>query len=505
MLRKEVSAQLVMSPNGQEKSDYCFMAKESNEITKFKKLTKENYSTWRSYMSMGLEKLGLWDVVEMEKPLKDFPEGLDSTSWDKKNREAYLEIGLCIGETMMDHLEGVKTGFDAWKKLQNYFEANTIQNEITMKRKFYRLEMVTEDMDEHLQEAKKMYDTMIRMGLEIKEIDLCAVVLNSLPEEYDNLIVAWDVSGSKLDFATLRSKIINIWKDRKERLGSNAFFAKKNVKPQQGTQLKCFKCGKVGHLKRDCKTIKKKPAGYGFFAGETQCETVEWCLDSGASRHMSGDRSIFETYQNLNGKDKVLIASGVGLPIIGKGTVIVGTKKGIQVTVEVVHVKGLENNLFSISKFTQTGGAAIFQNGECILQTKNQEIFVQSKCTNGIFVFTTEHSHKALAAIMDVSVDINVLHKAYGHINHQSLRHMVAEGSVFGISKVTGQDHQCHACVTGKLTTKSYQRMKERNRATIPLERVSLDVYGPTRIASINGEWYKCSISDEATDSEWKL
>jgi hypothetical protein len=33
---------------------------------------------------------------------------------------------------MVDHLEGVITGFDAWKKLQNYFEANTIQKEITM-------------------------------------------------------------------------------------------------------------------------------------------------------------------------------------------------------------------------------------------------------------------------------------------------------------------------------------------------------------------------------------
>jgi hypothetical protein len=170
------------------------MAKDGSDTTKFKKLTKENYGTWRSYMSMYLEKLDLWEVVKNENPLKDYPTGLDSASWDKKNRQAYLEIGLCVGETMMDHLEGVENGYDAWQKLKNYFEASTLQNEITMKRKFYRLEMMSEDMDDHLQEAKKMYDTMIRMGLDIKEIDLCAVVLNSLPEEYDNLIVAWNQS-----------------------------------------------------------------------------------------------------------------------------------------------------------------------------------------------------------------------------------------------------------------------------------------------------------------------
>ncbi len=123
--------------------------------------------------------------------------------------------------------------------------------------------MVTDDMDKHLQEAKEMYDTMFRMSLEIKEIDLCAV-WNSLPEEYDILIVARDVSGSKLDFFPLRSKINNIWKDRIQRLGSNAFFAKKNVKKQHGTQLKCFKFGEVGHLKGGCKAMKKKPADYGF-------------------------------------------------------------------------------------------------------------------------------------------------------------------------------------------------------------------------------------------------
>ena len=109
--------------------------------------------------------------------------------------------------------------------------------------------MVTDDVEEHLDQAKKLYDTMKRMGLEIKEVDLC---LNSLPEEYDNLIVAWDVSGNSLSFDLLRTKIVNIHREKKDRKGSNALFAKKQVKNKKENR-KCFECGKVGHIAANCK------------------------------------------------------------------------------------------------------------------------------------------------------------------------------------------------------------------------------------------------------------
>jgi hypothetical protein len=44
--------------------------------------------------------------------------------------------------------------------------------------------------------------------------------------------------GTKVDFATLRTKIINIWNDRKERIGSNALIVRKTDGKTNGILLK---------------------------------------------------------------------------------------------------------------------------------------------------------------------------------------------------------------------------------------------------------------------------
>ena len=82
----------------------------------------------------------------------------------------------------------------------------------------------------------------------------------------------------------------------------------------------------------------KKEQNFGFYSGNrtVKDDTVEWCLDSGASRHMTGDRTILKDFQPLNGREQVVIASGVGLPIIGKGYVNIGAKNGTTLMIEVV-------------------------------------------------------------------------------------------------------------------------------------------------------------------------
>jgi hypothetical protein len=57
----------------------------------------------------------------------------------------------------------------AWEVIQKYFEGNSIQREIMLKRKFYKLEMTGSNVEAHLSTAKSLYDQMKRMGIKIKE------------------------------------------------------------------------------------------------------------------------------------------------------------------------------------------------------------------------------------------------------------------------------------------------------------------------------------------------
>src|SRR3954467_3559508 len=44
-----------------------------------------------------------------------------------------------------------------------------------------------------------------------------------------------------------------------------------------------------------------------------------WIIDSGASKHMTGNFKFFTSYSPLSGRDKVKVADGSLSPILGKG------------------------------------------------------------------------------------------------------------------------------------------------------------------------------------------
>ena len=91
------------------------------------------------------------------------------------------------------------------------------------------------------------------------------------------------------------------------------------------------------------------------------CDSCLWYLDSGCSRHMTGNKALFKTL--FEGKiGTVMFEDGSKSVIKGIGSVDI---PGLLVFEDVWYVDGLKANLLSISQICDNGLNVLFTKYEC--------------------------------------------------------------------------------------------------------------------------------------------
>jgi hypothetical protein len=147
---------------------------------------------------------------------------------------------------------------------------------------------------------------------------------------------------------------------------------------------KCWKCGKIGHYKKDCKSKKvEKPKGSDSTSStEAKTSTEEggdvylaststhadrdvWLIDSGASYHMTPHREWFSEYEKYDGGD-VFLGDDSTTKILGRGRVKLLLKYGrIRTLPGVLHIPKLARSLISVSKLVDAGVRTVFEKNTC--------------------------------------------------------------------------------------------------------------------------------------------
>lgn len=160
-------------------------AKKSDSI---EKLTgEENYPTWKFYMRLLLIKENTWDAVENAVPAQP-----DAT-WKAKNVKAMATIGLAVDKTQVLSIKELETASDYWVTLQSIHEKSSLLNKVTLLKKLCRSQLGMKTMEVHLDEMLSTVDRLKCHGEDLKQPLVVALLLGSLPDDYDSLVTALEV------------------------------------------------------------------------------------------------------------------------------------------------------------------------------------------------------------------------------------------------------------------------------------------------------------------------
>ncbi|GJT41958.1 putative ribonuclease H-like domain-containing protein [Tanacetum coccineum] len=179
-------------------------------------------------------------------------------------------------------------------------------------------------------------------------------------------------------------------------------------------------------------------------------------IDSGCSRHMTGNKAYLADFQDFNG-GPVAFGGSKGY-ITGKGKI----KTGKLDFEDVSFVKELQPfNLFSVSQMCDKKNKVLFTDTECLVLSPDfklpdeNQILLKVPRQNNMYSFNLENIVPlgGLACLIAKATtdESNLWHRRLGHVNFKNLNRLVKGNLVRGLpTKLFQNDHTCVACQKGK-------------------------------------------------------
>ncbi|GJZ42295.1 retrovirus-related pol polyprotein from transposon TNT 1-94 [Tanacetum coccineum] len=230
-------------------------------------------------------------------------------------------------------------------------------------------------------------------------------------------------------------------------------------------------------------------------------QIVLWYLDSGCSKHMTGDRSQLTNFVSKFlgtvkfGNDQVAKIMGFGDYQIGNVTIS-----------RVYYVEGLGHNLFSVGQFCDSNLEVAFRQHTCFIRNLEGVDLLTGSRGDNLYTLSLGNmmASSPICLLSKASKTKSWLwHRRLSHLNFGSINHLARHGLVRGLPKLKFEkDHLCSACALGKSSKKPHKpKSEDTNQEKLYL--LHMDLCGPMRVASVNGKKYILVIVDDYSRFTW--
>ncbi|GJX06778.1 putative ribonuclease H-like domain-containing protein [Tanacetum coccineum] len=246
---------------------------------------------------------------------------------------------------------------------------------------------------------------------------------------------------------------------------------------------------------------------YGYGNPQQKEYKEKAVIDSGCSRHMTGNKCYLDEYEDYDG-GFVSFGDGKGR-ISGKGKI----KTGSLDFDDVYFCKELKYNLFSVSQICDKKNNVLFTDTECLVLSSNFKLLDESQVLlrvprkdniYSVDLKSVVPTGGLTCLIAKATIDeSNTWHRRLGHINFKTMNKLVKGNLVKGLPlKIFENDHSCVACQKGKQHKASY-KTKLVNSISKPLHMLHMDLFGPTNVKSLMKKSYCLVVTDDFSRFSW--
>ena len=227
---------------------------------------------------------------------------------------------------------------------------------------------------------------------------------------------------------------------------------------------------------------------HNFFKGFNSCL---WYLDGGCSHHMTGDKSLFKSFNEKVG-DYVTFRDGSHAQVLGKGTIEIPR---LPLLKDVLYIKGLKANLLSITQIYDEDFLVQFLKKGCVIINEvGIQVLEGYKTIDNCYGVVPTPNISCRSAQVDV---LELWHQSLGHENFKQVAKVSKLEAVVGLPKFRKVDKTiCGTCQMGKQIEVNHQKVNVISTSHF-LELLHVDLMGPTRTESLGGKQYIMVIVDD--------